>query len=103
MRRLHAPSPHGFNAAAVTQPLFDFETAEPTAREAPSARRTVIAAPREGRAVTTIEAPPAEQSRRRLAQGTNADGYATPLDEDDQPTRGRRPLPRRPSSRNMAA
>ena len=91
MRRLHAPAAQGFNAAAVTQPMIDFEKAEPTAREAPSARRAVI------------EAPPTEQSRRRLAQGTNADGYATPLDEDDQPTRGRRPLPRRPSSRNMAA
>jgi serine/threonine protein kinase len=88
MRQLH--SVQGFNAAAVTQPMIDFDHAEPTAREAPSARRASIAAP-------------TSPSRRRLAQGTNADGYATPVDEDDQPTRGRRPLPRRPSSRGIAA
>lgn len=77
-----------FSINEATQPsVFAFELpqgAEPTARETPSAQR-------------------------RLAQGTNADGYATPLpgasvvlpialDDDDQPTRGRRPLPRRASS-----
>jgi serine/threonine protein kinase len=70
-----------FTTGEATQPsVFAFEQpegAEPTARETPSAQR-------------------------RIAQGTNADGYAPPLagpaEDDDQPTRGRRPLPRRASS-----
>jgi serine/threonine protein kinase len=73
-----------FSVGEATQPsVFAFEQpegAEPTARETPSAQR-------------------------RIAQGTNADGYAPPLvtapDDDDQPTRGRRPLPRRPSLPNI--
>jgi serine/threonine-protein kinase len=74
-------------AAAKTQPMEAFAP-EPTAKEAPSARRSAL-----------------EHSHRRLAHGTNADGYAPPLDDDDddQPTRGRRPLPRRPSARSLAA
>jgi hypothetical protein len=73
-------------AAAKTQAMEAFAP-EPTAKEAPSARRSAL-----------------EHSHRRLAHGTNADGYAPPLDDDDdQPTRGRRPLPRRPSARSLAA
>ncbi len=98
MQRLHA-APQFTNAIAETQPMIDFEQPEPTAREAPSARRAVL----ELEASQRSQCIPTARSRRRLAQGTHADGYATPLDDDEQPTRGRRPLPRRPSSRNLAA
>lgn len=79
------------HAAGETQPMIE---AEPTAREAPSARREVLD-PSQYHGPT--------QRSRRIAQGTNADGYATALatDDDDQPTRGRRPLPRRPSSHDL--
>jgi serine/threonine protein kinase len=79
-------------AAAQTQPNLDAAFApEPTAKEAPSARRSVL------------DLDPTQRSHQRLAHGTNADGYAQPLDEDDMPTRGRRPLPRRPSAPSIAA
>jgi serine/threonine protein kinase len=93
MKRVYAtPMIEALNAAGETQPMINIDP-EPTAKEAPSARRALL------------EVTPTEKSRRRLAQGTNADGYASPhaADEDDQPTRGRRPLPRRPSSRTIAA
>ncbi len=103
------------HAGAETMSMPGFEP-EPTAREAPSARRAILDA--------DAFAGPTQRSQRRLAQGTNADGYQTApavddtiavsaslvLDEidvadelDDQPTRGRRPLPRRPSTPNLAA
>ena len=98
MQRLFGHSPTTFavepmTIAAETQPMIGFDP-EPTAREAPSARRTILE-----------YHGPTERSRRRIAQGTNADGFTTALanDDDDQPTRGRRPLPRRPSSPDLAA
>jgi serine/threonine protein kinase len=91
MQRLYPTQPLGLNASDQTQPMIINVDPEPTAKEAPSARRAAL------------DVTPTASARRRLAQGTNADGYATPHDEDDQPTRGRRPLPRRPSSRTIAA
>ena len=122
------------DGAHATQPvLCAFEPAEPTAREVPSARRESVIVDEaivvdeslvvdealvvdESIIIDTKPAPeppsvmPTPSSQRRLAHGTNTDGYAPPLGsdvddsaDDDQPTRGRRPLPRRPSSRNIAA
>jgi len=122
------------DGAYATQPvLCAFEPAEPTAREVPSARRESVIVDEaivvdeslvvdealvvdESIIIDTKPAPeppsvmPTPSSQRRLAHGTNTDGYAPPLGsdvddsaDDDQPTRGRRPLPRRPSSRNIAA
>ena len=77
----------------VTQPML--VAAEPTAKEAPSARRAPLD--------PSQDHGPTQRSHRRIAQGTNADGYTTAIDEDDAPTRGRRPLPRRPSTPCIAA
>lgn len=90
-----------FDEGLATQPaLCAFDHPEPTAREAPPARRTAISAAVSALAVSNETA----RAQQRLAQGTNADGYDTSaLDDDDQPTRGRRPLPRRPSMRGIAA
>jgi len=104
MQRLFGHSPTTFSVepmtiAAETQPMIDVDP-EPTAREAPSSRRAILDA-----LDPSQYQGPTHRSRRRIAQGTNADGYATALatDDDDQPTRGRRPLPRRPSAPDLAA
>lgn len=69
---------YGRPELAITQPML---AAEPTVKDAPCVPWT----------------------QRRLAHGTHADGYAATMDEDDAPTRGLRPLPRRPSAPRIAA
>lgn len=92
MRRLYEPATEPVLViidGAATQPMVAWDP-DPTVCDA----------------VPPHDAAPTERSRRRLAQGTNAEGYVPPAGEptdDDQPTRGRRPLPRRPSSPNLAA
>ena len=83
----------------VTEPWTAVLVEEPTAKQAPLAMRDA-----------SLDHGPTQRSYRRLAQGTNADGYATAdasrrsiEPSDDEPTRGRRPLPKRPSSPSLAA
>jgi serine/threonine-protein kinase len=93
MQRLYAPDQVADEPTHMQPMTFE---PEPTAREAPSARREMLD--------PSQDYGPTDKSRRRLARGTNADGFARSLvDEDDQPTRGRRPLPRRPSCNDIMA
>jgi serine/threonine-protein kinase len=89
MQKLYGAAPVALPATRPTPAV------EPTAKEAPSARRATID--------PAQDHGPTQRTYRRVAQGTNAEGYVTALDDDDEPTRGRRPLPRRPSSPRLAA
>ena len=100
MKKLYATQSFSVEAAALkTQPMEAFAP-EPTAKEAPSARRSALDLELD----PSLYHGPTQRSYRRIAQGTSSDGYAQALDaDDDLPTRGRRPLPRRPSAPGIAA